>query len=86
MFVTIKSEDGTSDTVRVYDPDGKPIPGIMSIDISARVNDFVRATIELSILEVSTMAEACFVGPGGKEIARIVYVDGSEDVYKEGWA
>ena len=80
MQISIKSGPDSHGT-KILGEDGTEIQGITSMDVRFRPNAIVKATLELMIMDVSIGADAKFIGPNGKEIAKIIYADGTEDVY-----
>ncbi|QFT31796.1 hypothetical protein FIV00_14990 [Labrenzia sp. THAF82] len=72
---------GTGRTTQVFDVQGVEIPGITRARVEFSPNELVLATLELSIVDCSVVAEAKFIGPNGKPIAKVIYIDGSEDTY-----
>jgi hypothetical protein len=80
VIVTIKSspEGGT----RILTDDGRDISNqVSSVSWSHEAQDIARAELQLAFIEVDAVAEARMIGPGGKDVRRIEYADGTVDEY-----
>ena len=69
--------DGTDAGTRVLNEEGAPIRGIRAIKFSAAVDEINEAAITLSFVQIDSAAKARFYVEG-REVARIIYADGSE--------
>lgn len=80
MIVTIKSSpDGGT---RILTEDGQDISSqVSSVVWSHEAQDIARAELRLAFIEVDAVAEARMIGPGGKDVRRIEYADGTIDEY-----
>lgn len=72
---------GVSVGTHVFNEDGAEIHGITSIDWHARIDDVCRAEIEIGVVQTEVGGRAKFFGPGGREIRRIEYADGTVEEY-----
>lgn len=81
MKIKITS-DGTPYGTRLTAEDGGEIEGAVAVTWRASANDpMARAEVELDFIELNGIAEARMIGPGGKEVRRIEYADGSVDEF-----
>lgn len=79
--VRITSKDLTSDGVKVCTAEGAEVQGIVGIDVKVRVNDLVRAEIELTCTEIDIQADAKFMVMNPEtgemlEVKRIEFANG----------
>lgn len=80
MIITIKS--GPKGGTRITTADGRDISNQVSgVSWSHDVDDIARAELRLSFIEIEAVAEARMLGPGGKDVRRIEYADGTSDEY-----
>jgi hypothetical protein len=76
--------DGTPVGTKVLTDDGKPLDGVMSLNITA-TNDGVQADAKLFIHMLDIVGVPVRVmGPNGKYISQIKYLDGTIDDYSKG--
>ena len=80
MKVRIVS-DGTPYGTAVQDPEGRPLSGIKSLTWTVNANEPATALVDMEFLPLQGLAEAKMLGPGGKEVRRIEYADGSIDEF-----
>lgn len=79
MIVTIKS---SAEGTQILTEDGRDLASaVYSASWSIESNDFARAELRLGLVEIEAVAEARMIGPGGKEVRRIEYADGTVDEY-----
>jgi hypothetical protein len=81
MKVRIESDGDTIGT-RVFTEDGREITDmILEIEWEHRAGGLPAARLYLSMIPLSGPVVAKMIGPGGKEVRRIEYSDGSEDLF-----
>lgn len=81
--VRIISESGTKRKAQVLDEDGTPIRGITAIDVRLRPDEFVTATMEMAMVDLTLSAAACFLMVHPEtgeltEVREIHFADGSK--------
>jgi hypothetical protein len=79
MMVKIVS-DGTPGGTQVMTQDGKPLECVESAVIRLD-HTCIKAELNLVFIPLETTAKATMLGPGGKEVRRIEYADGSSDEF-----
>jgi len=81
--VTIKA-DGRPGGTRIYTPNGEDISHkVIAVSFRHEVASTIPvAELELAFISIEAVdVPVRMVGPGGKEVRRIVYADGTMDVF-----
>lgn len=82
MKVRIES-DGSMGGTRVLDQNGNDLTKkLAGVTFRHNAGDFPMAEVDLHFVDVAAIdTPARMIGPGGKEVRRIEYVDGSVDEF-----
>jgi hypothetical protein len=82
MKVRIES-DGSPTGTRVVDQSGNDISNrVTGVTFRHNAGEVPWVELDLGFIEISAVeTKARMIGPGGKEVRRIEYADGSEDVF-----
>lgn len=78
MQIRIGADGGVFGST-IQDDNFKAVEGVKSVTWRHEAGDVPRAEVELLFVPLLTACQARMFGPGGKEVRRIEYADGSFD-------
>jgi hypothetical protein len=68
---------------QVMSDSGNPVEGIRAINFQHVAGGVPEIEIEILLVPLVAEGTARMIGPNGKEIHKIIYVDGTEDLYPQ---
>ena len=80
MKVRIEA-DGRGNGTFIRGEDGSKIDGINAIAFEHRAGRDPEIRLELCLISIGIESEAKVYGPGGKEVKKVIFADGSEVEY-----
>ena len=80
MKVRIEADGRRSGTF-IREEGGSKIDGISAIAFEHRAGSDPEIRLELCLISVGVVGEAKVYGPGGKEVKKVIFADGSEVEY-----